>query len=78
MKKTTMTTNQFPVGCDEQKIKDVINYYETQTEEEALAEYQSPWNDPNYTLIQVPNELVDAVEELINLYQQQKQKIISN
>jgi hypothetical protein len=39
--------------------------YETQSEDKAVAEDKSAYEDPNQTFIKVPNELVPVVRELI-------------
>lgn len=33
-----MNKNQFPPGWDEQRVRRVIDYYQTQSEDEAVAE----------------------------------------
>lgn len=35
--------NQFPNGCDEQRIRRVIAHYDNQTEEEQVAEDENAW-----------------------------------
>ena len=57
---------RFPKGWDEERVKRVVDHYENQTEDEAVAEDEAAWEDPTYyTFIEVPNELVPAVRELI-------------
>lgn len=60
-----MTTNQFPSGWDEQKVRKIIDYYDHQTEEEALAEDEAVEDSLEQTTMQIPNNLVSAVRELI-------------
>jgi len=57
--------SRFPKGWDEDRVKRVLDHYETQTEDEAVAEDEAAWEDTSQTFIEVPNELVPAVRELI-------------
>ena len=58
-------TSEFPPGWDQERVQDVIDYYESQTEEEAVAEAEAAFADCTQTVMAVPNELVPAVEALI-------------
>ena len=62
-----MTTdkNKFPPGFDEAKIKSIIEHYENQTEEEALAEDETIMTNEQQTMMQIPNNLVPIIRELI-------------
>ncbi len=60
-----MKQNRFPKGWDEERVKRVLDHYESQTEEEAVAEDEAAWEDASQTFIEVPNELVPAVRELL-------------
>ena len=57
--------NQYPAGWDQARVKALIDHYENQTEDEAVAEDEAAFTDPGQTFIQVPVELVPAVQELI-------------
>ncbi len=57
--------NRFPPGWDEQRVRAVLEHYETQTEEEAVAEDEAAYEDAAQTLMEVPKELVPKVRELI-------------
>ena len=54
-----------PPGWDEERVRDVLEYYERQTDDEAVAEDEAAFESETETFIQVPNELVPAVRELI-------------
>ena len=56
---------QFPAGWDEARVRNVIEHYEAQTEEEAVAEDEAAFEDPKQTVMEVPRELVPAIRELI-------------
>ncbi len=60
-----MTNNKFPPGWDEEKVKRVIDYYDNQTEDEAVAEDEAIEDSLEETTMQIPNNLVSAVRELI-------------
>lgn len=61
-----MTNNSaFPQGWDEHRIRQVLEHYENQTEDEALAEDEQAWEHKAATFIEVPNELLPAVRQLL-------------
>ena len=60
-----MKQNNFPDGWDEDRVKRVLSHYENQTENEAIAEDESSWEDTSQTFMEVPNDLVPFVRELI-------------
>lgn len=60
-----MRQSQFPPGWDETRVKKVLEHYEAQTEEEAVAEDEAAFEKPLHTTMEVPIELVPAVRELI-------------
>ena len=57
----TMKQSRYPKGWDENRVKRVLDHYENQTEEEAVAEDEAAWEDASQTFIEGPNELVPAV-----------------
>ncbi len=60
-----MVQNRFPKGWDEQRVRQVLEHYEHQTEDEAVAEDEAAYEDRTESMVQVPVELVPAVRELI-------------
>ena len=60
-----MSESKYPPGWDESRVRRVLEHYETQTDEEAVAEDEATWEDTSYTKMDVPVELVPAVRELI-------------
>ncbi len=56
----------FPPGWDEKRVHQVLGYYESQTEEEAVAEDEATFEDKTQTVMEIPNELVPAVRELLS------------
>ncbi|HET9226817.1 MAG TPA: hypothetical protein VFR31_09130 [Thermoanaerobaculia bacterium] len=60
-----MKQSKYPSGWDEKRVRDVLDFYENQTDEEAAAEDEAAFESETDTFIQVPNELVPAVRELL-------------
>lgn len=59
-----MNDTEFPKGWDEEKVRRVLDRYESQPEEEAVAEDEAAV-EPSETVMNVPFELVPEVRELI-------------
>ena len=60
-----MKKSKFPPGWDEHRVQGILAYYETQSEEEAVAEDEAAYEDSKQTFMEVPNELVPAIRELL-------------
>ncbi len=60
-----MKKTGFPPGWNEERVRKVLAHYESQSEEEAVAEDEAAYEDPKQTVIEIPNELVPAVRELL-------------
>ena len=60
-----MTEQRYPPGWDLERVQKVIAHYENQTDDEAVAEDEAPFQDEDFTMIAVPNELVPEVHELL-------------
>jgi len=60
-----MSITSFPPGWDEERVRKVLEHYECQSEEEAVAEDEAAFQDRTETVMNVPFELVPAVRELI-------------
>lgn len=65
-----MNRQKFPLGWDEERVRKVLEHYEAQTDEEAVAEDEATFDDPSQTVMEIPNELVPAVRELIAKHQE--------
>lgn len=57
--------NRFPPGWDEARVRAVIEHYEAQTEDEAVAEDEAAFEDKSHTVMVIPNDLVPAVRALL-------------
>jgi aminoglycoside/choline kinase family phosphotransferase len=60
-----MSQNRFPPGWDEERVRRVLDHYENQTDEEALAEDEESFDRATHTIIEVPRELLSAIRNLI-------------
>ena len=57
--------SKYPAGWDEQRVKRVLDHYEQQSDEEAVAEEEASFESTTHTTMEVPVELVPAVRELL-------------
>ena len=64
--------NEYPPGWDEQRVKRVLEHYESQSEAEAVAEDEAALEDQTQTVMKIPKELVSEVRELIARRQRSK------
>ena len=60
-----MNQATYPSGWDEDRVRRVLEHYETQSDEEAVAEDEAAYETTTHTTMDVPVELVPAVRELI-------------
>ncbi len=60
-----MKQNRFPPGWDEERVRKVLEGYESQTEDQALAGDEAAFDDQTQAVMKIPNELIPAVRELI-------------
>jgi len=60
-----MSKPKFPPGWDDTRVKKLLEAYESQAEEEAVAEDEATLEDPTQTVMEIPSDLVPAVRELL-------------
>ena len=60
-----MEQNEFPPGWNEERVQSVIDYYENQTEDEAVAEDEAASQNEFSMLMEVFTELGPAVWEWV-------------
>ncbi|MCI0437563.1 MAG: hypothetical protein L0177_00335 [Chloroflexi bacterium] len=60
-----MRQSKFPPGWDQERVNRLIEYYENQTDEEAIAEHEAAFEGDGKVVIVVPVELLPAIRELI-------------
>lgn len=61
-----MKQPKYPPGWDDERVRRVLEHYEAQSDEEALAEDEAAYEATTHTAMAVPVELVPLVRELIS------------
>jgi hypothetical protein len=56
---------RFPPGWDEERVGRLIEHYEGQSDDEAVAEDEAAFGDSETTFVEVPKELVPEIRRLI-------------
>jgi hypothetical protein len=64
-KHNTNKTQRFPPGWDEERVRRVLEHYENQSEDEAVAEDEAAYESEGQTVMVVPTDLVSEIGELI-------------
>jgi len=57
--------NRFPKGWNEDRVREVLEHYESQTEDEAVAEDEAAFRRRDQAVMVVPKGLVPAITKLI-------------
>ena len=60
-----MTQGNFPEGWDEDRVRRVLEHYEKQSDEEAVAEDEAAYESTTHTAMEIPVDLVPQVRELL-------------
>ena len=60
-----MNQPKFPPGWDEERVRRVLQHYEAQSDEQAVAEDEAAYESISITVMEVPVELVPEVRDLI-------------
>ena len=60
-----MNKSKFPPGWDEERVRRVLEHYEQQSDEEAVAEDEAAFESPTHTSMEVPVDLVPEIREMI-------------
>lgn len=60
-----MKQSKFPPGWDKKRVEEVLAHYESQSEEEAVAEDEAAFEAIGQTVMEIPTDLVPKVRELI-------------
>jgi hypothetical protein len=60
-----MKQSKYPPGWNENRVKNVLEHYESQSEDETVAEDEAAFEAPDQTVMEIPTELVPQVRELI-------------
>ncbi len=68
-----MKQTKFPAGWDQERVREIIEYYESQTDDEALVEQKHSLEKQKETLVDVPVELLPFVRELIAKFRKSRE-----
>ena len=60
-----MSQMKFPPGWDEERVRRVLEHYEGQTDEHAVAEDEAAYEATTHTAVEIPVELLPTVRELL-------------
>ena len=60
-----MTEQRFPKGWDAARVRTVFEHHDSMTDEEIIEEDEAAWNQQGFTMMAIPNELVEQVRALI-------------
>ena len=60
-----MRQAKYPPGWDADRVRRVLEHYEVQSDEEAVAEDEAAFETTTHTAMEIPVELVPVVRELI-------------
>ncbi len=60
-----MNQSTFPPGWDSNRVAKVLAHYETQTEDDALAEDEAAFEMDGQTMMEIPTVLVPEIRELL-------------
>jgi hypothetical protein len=60
-----MSEPHYPPGWDKERVRKVLEHYESQSDDEAVAEDEAVYEAPTNTTMAVPVDLVPAVRDLI-------------
>ena len=61
-----MKQARYPPGWDDKRVRRVLEHYEPQSDEEAVAEDEAAYEATTHTAMSVPVELVPLVRELLS------------
>jgi hypothetical protein len=60
-----MKSAKFPPGWNEERVRRVLEHYDQQSDDQAVAEDEAAYESTTHTTMEVPVELVPAVRELL-------------
>ncbi len=71
----TKDPNIYPPGWNRKRVEAVIAYYENQSEDQEAEEIERAYASPGCATVEVPNELLPAINSLISHYEALKQAL---
>jgi len=68
-----MKNERFPPGWNEERVSKVLLHYEKQSEEEAVAEDEAAFAEPE-AIMEIPAELMPKIRQLLAQYKAAKKE----
>jgi len=65
MPEEEMKQTRFPKGWNEERVRRILEHYDTQSDEEAMAEDEAAHESTTHTAMETPVDLVPEVRELL-------------
>ena len=69
-----MKRKRYPAGWNQRRVEQVLDHYEVQTEEQAVAEDEAAFAEEGNIVMAVPSELVPIVRDLIKAHRRERGK----
>lgn len=60
-----MKQTKFPPGWDADRVRRVLEHYDAQSDDEAVAEDEAAYESTTHTTMEIPVDLVPKVRELL-------------
>lgn len=62
---TPSSSSSFPPNWDAERVRRVLEHYDSQSEDEAVAEDEAAYEDVTHTVMEVPVDMVPMIREMI-------------
>ena len=69
-----MMKERLPRGWNEKSIREIIDHYEKQTENEAVAEDEAAFSQEGYAIVPIPHEILPEVMLLLQDYEAKRNR----
>jgi hypothetical protein len=60
-----MNQQKLPLGWDDSRIREVLDHYDAQDDDERAAEIEAAWEADGMTLMSVPTDLVPEIRAIL-------------
>ena len=71
-----MKQTRYPTGWNEERVRKLLLHYETQTEDEAVAEDEAAFRRRDQTVMVVPKHLVPTITRMIAREGRRRQSVV--
>jgi hypothetical protein len=65
-RRTKRDPSPYPKGWNRKRVQALLDYYENQTDDQAIAEAEAAYNAVNSTMMEIPLALVPKVQRLLS------------